>query len=66
MILRVRSQVGQWRVNDVTPTMTIGELRAQLGREHNVDLSDASTQPLTKTADPTGTGTSNTGLVVFA
>eukprot|EP00953_Heterococcus_sp_UTEX-ZZ885_P009986 5849-Heterococcus_DN1.PRE.4 len=54
MLLRVRSQVGQWRLTDVTPGTTVGELRAQLGREHNVDLSDSSTQPLTKTPNPSG------------
>jgi hypothetical protein len=56
MLLRVRSQVGQWRLTDVTPGTTVGELRAQLGREHNVDLSDSSTQPLTKTPNPSGKG----------
>lgn len=52
MILRIRSQVGQWRVNDVFPEMTIAALRQRIGVEHNVDLSDAYGQPLTLKPNP--------------
>ncbi|CAM9751683.1 unnamed protein product [Chrysoparadoxa australica] len=46
MILRVRSQVGQWRVHGVTRETTIAQLREQIGKEHNLDLSDGEAQPL--------------------
>ncbi|CAM9449225.1 unnamed protein product, partial [Phaeothamnion confervicola] len=47
MLMRVRSQVGVWRVTDVVPETTVQELRDRVSKEHNVDLSDNAKQPLT-------------------
>ncbi len=52
MILRIRTQVGQWRLSDISPTTTISEVRANLSREHNLDLSDGDDQPITLKPNP--------------
>lgn len=54
MIIRVRTHAGIWRVNDVTPEMTIAELRQRLSTEHNANLSDDARQPLTLKPNPKG------------
>lgn len=54
MIIRVRTHAGVWRVNDVTPEMTIAELRQRLSTEHNANLSDDTRQPLTLKPNPKG------------
>jgi hypothetical protein len=56
MLLRIRSQVGQWRLHDVEPGTTIAEVRARISKEHNVDLSDNEAQPLTLGPNPAGKG----------
>ncbi len=54
MILRIRTQVGQWRLADISPTTTISEVRAKLSREHNLNLSDGDDQPITLKPNPRG------------
>jgi nuclear protein localization protein 4 homolog len=49
MIIRVRTQLGTWRLKDVQAEETIARLRDRLEREHNTDLQG---RPLTK--DPAG------------
>lgn len=51
MILRVRTQLGTWRLSDVKGSDTMGSLRERLEREHHTDLMG---RPLTK--DPGGLG----------
>lgn len=41
-------------MNDVTPEMTIAELRRRLSTEHNANLSDGARQPLTLKPNPRG------------
>ena len=47
--LRVRTQIGLWRVNDVSVSATVGELVERLEKEHSTDLSG---RPLSR--DPQG------------
>ncbi|CAM9269390.1 unnamed protein product [Choristocarpus tenellus] len=54
MIIRVRTHVGVWRVNDLSSNTTIRELRQRLSIEHNADLSDGRRQPLTLRPNPKG------------
>jgi len=48
-ILRIRTQIGTWRLEDVKPTDTIGHLKARLEDEHRTEFLD---KPISK--DPGG------------
>jgi len=49
IVIRFRTQVGTWRLADVKPSDTFGDVRARLEVEHKMDLK---TIPIT--ADPAG------------
>lgn len=36
MIIRVRTKIATWRVNDVEPNMTIGQVKEKVFKEKNV------------------------------
>jgi hypothetical protein len=39
IVVRVRTQLGTWRVNNIAPSTTFAELRRSVEEEHNVDIS---------------------------
>ena len=40
MIIRVRTQLGTWKVRDVNEEDTIGDLKARVASEHNTNLQE--------------------------
>lgn len=49
IVVRLRTQIGTWRLSDVMPSNTFADMRARFEQEHKVDLNSV---PLT--ADPAG------------
>jgi nuclear protein localization family protein 4 len=65
LLIRVRTQVGTWRLTDVKPTDTIEELKIRLETEHRTELLN---KPITKDASgsiilPFGSTVASLGLV---
>ncbi len=60
IVLRVRTQIGTWRISDVNPnTDTFSSLISRLGKEHNIDLTNRSF-----TVDPAGTNSYPSAMLI--
>lgn len=74
MLLRVRSKVGTWRVEGLTPETTVAALRAKVVQEHNViphdtqifSLDPAGKQPMAETETLGSLGLRHGDLVHFS
>lgn len=56
IVIRVRTQIGTWRLSDVSVTNTFEDLLIRLEREHNIDLNGKqfTVDPAGKNAFPNG------------
>jgi hypothetical protein len=45
LTLRIRTQIGMWRIHEVNRADTVGQLKRRLEKEHNIDLTHC---PLTR------------------
>jgi hypothetical protein len=61
--VRVRTQVGSYRLNDVNPTDTFGTLRERMKKEHNAELTSLFSLDQKKTTVPDTTTVGEANLV---